>query len=372
VAKPGSFSHRCVEIGPLVGRLVHLTTPGRCQSATGPRADRALLGAGRTGPAGPACRLGRLLTCRFVDHYEPPADRPSDFAIGPDFRFVDAHVHLWDHARDELSWVLHDRGWEHPRLKGAWRLDQPKFSVPQYRSEVAGLGVVKMVHIQAATPDCGPAAETAWLQGLADVHGWPDAIVGPCDLTAPGAPDAIDQQVGYANFRGVRDIADGSLIGSPEWDRGYRALVGHGAVCDFMVTLDHFDQVLAVARRHPDATLVLEHAGLPVVSRLDAYFDQWRGALARLAVAPNVVIKISALSSGAVPNFFTDSIRRWVLTCIDLFGPDRCMFASNWPVDKLFVTYARLLATFRRIVEDLAPGEQQALFGSTAERVYRI
>jgi predicted TIM-barrel fold metal-dependent hydrolase len=334
-------------------------------------AGRALAEKGEKSRPKRACRLKRLLTCQAVHEYDPPADRPSDFAVGPDFRFVDAHVHLWDHARRELSWTLHDPGWEHPRLKGAWRLDRPAFSVPQYRSEVSGLGVVKMVHIQAAAAGCG-GAETAWLQELADVHGWPNAIVGPCDLAADDAGAAISEQLGYANFRGVRDTSDSSLIGSAGWLRGFRSLVEHGGVCDVMVSLDHFDQVLAAARRHPEATVVLEHAGLPVVSRLDAYFEQWRATLTRLATAPNVVCKISALSSGAVPNFFTDSIRRWVLTCIDVFGPDRCMFASNWPVDKLFVTYARLLAAFRQIVEDLTPGEQQALFGLTAERVYRI
>jgi predicted TIM-barrel fold metal-dependent hydrolase len=306
-----------------------------------------------------------------VHEYDPPAERPSDFAVAPGFRFVDPHVHLWDHSRAGLSWVLHDPAWEHPRLKGAWRLDEPRYSVPQYRTEVAGLGVEKMVHIQAASPGCGPA-ETAWLQGLADVHGWPNAIIGPCDLADPGASALIDEQARHANFRGVRDTADGSRIGSREWLDGFHSLLALGGVCDVMVPFDHFDQVLAVARRHPDATIVLEHAGLPVVSRLDAYFEQWRATLARLAAAPNVVCKVSALSSGAVPNFFTASIRRWVLTCIELFGPQRCMFASNWPVDKLFVTYARLLVSFRTIVEDFSPDDRRALFVATAERVYRI
>jgi predicted TIM-barrel fold metal-dependent hydrolase len=73
-----------------------------------------------------------------------------------------------------------------------------------------------------------------------------------------------------------------------------------------------------------------------------------------------------------VPMFFTDSIRRWVWVCIELFGPDRCMFASNWPIDNLFTTYPRLLATFRTITEDLTVDERDAVFAGTAERVYRI
>jgi predicted TIM-barrel fold metal-dependent hydrolase len=311
-----------------------------------------------------------------VAGYDPPPDRPSDFAVPAGFRFVDTHDHLFDPfdpAAAGLSWGFHDSGWEHPRLKGAHRLDDGRaFSVPQYRTEVAGLGTVKMVHVQAATTDAGPVAETAWLQSLADRHGWPNGIVAPCNLADPSAPDTLAQQAEFANFRGVRDLSDGSAIFTPPWAKGYHALISHGGTVDLMITLDHYDRVIEVAKRHPEATMVLEHCGLPVVSKLDAYYEQWRAALAPFRDKPNVVCKVSALSSAALPNFFADSIRRYVLTCIDTFGPDRCMFASNWPIDKLFVTYARLLAVFRGIVQDFTPAEQEAMFATTAERVYRI
>jgi predicted TIM-barrel fold metal-dependent hydrolase len=307
-----------------------------------------------------------------VHEYEPPPARPDDFAVPGGFRFVDPHIHLFDHAEPALSWGFHNPGWEHPRLKGSWRLDGDRWSVPQLRTLVSGLGVVKVVHVQAANAACGPVAETAWLQQLTDRYGWPNAIVGPCDLTATSAPDTLGRQAAYPAWRGVRDLADPSAIGSDEWLRGYGELLAQGGTCDLMVSHEYFDQVHRVAERFPDVPLVLEHAGLPVVSRLDSYFAQWRAALARLASAPNVVIKISALSSGAVPMFFTDSIRHWVRECIELFGPQRCMFASNWPIDNLFTTYPRLLATFRTIVEDLTDDQQDAVFAGTAERVYRI
>jgi len=109
-----------------------------------------------------------------------------------------------------------------------------------------------------------------------------------------------------------------------------------------------------------------------VVSKLDSYFEEWKSALARIATAENVVVKISALSSAAVPSFFTASIRRWVLTCLEHFGTERAMFASNWPMDNLFTTYPRLLASFRTLTEELTPAESDAVFAANAERVYRI
>lgn len=305
--------------------------------------------------------------------YEPPPSDPAHLAVPSGFRFVDAHVHLFDHAAPGLSWGFHDpNGYDHPRLKGAWRLDDEAFSVPQYRAETAGMGVEKLVHVQAADHELPPAAETAWLQSLADRYGMPNAIVGPCALAADDAAERIDAQAGFANFRGVRDLSDPAWIGSPGWERGYRALLAAGGTCDLMITKDHFALALDVARSHPDTVLVLEHCGLPVVSKLDAYQAAWREELARLAAAPNVVVKLSALSSAALPNFFTASITPWIRQCIELFGPERCMFASNFPIDRLFVTYSHLLHAFRTAVADLSSAEQSQLFAGTAERVYRI
>src|SRR5207248_5547394 len=126
-----------------------------------------------------------------------------------------------------------------------------------------------------------------------------------------------------------------------------------------------------VARRHPDVTIVLGHAGVPV-ERTDEYFAHWSSAMARVARADNVVCKISALASGADPHWTVSSIRRWVLGCIDAFGTDRCMFASNWPVDKLFGTYPRLLAAYQEIVGGFGADEREAMFAANAERIYRI
>jgi predicted TIM-barrel fold metal-dependent hydrolase len=93
--------------------------------------------------------------------------------------------------------------------------------------------------------------------------------------------------------------------------------------------------------------------------------------MTELATAENVVCKISALGS-ADPHWTAASIRPWVLGCVEAFGADRCMLATNWPVDKLFGTYERLLSAYVEIATELTPSEQQAIFSATAERVHRI
>ena len=118
-------------------------------------------------------------------------------------------------------------------------------------------------------------------------------------LADESAPSDVERQAEFANFRGVRDNADPARIDTKEFDRGLDVLAAAGAVCEFMITLDDYDAAIAVARRHPDVTFVLEHAGLPVVSRTDAYFAQWSEAVRHVARVGNVVCKISALSSAA-------------------------------------------------------------------------
>lgn len=285
--------------------------------------------------------------------------------------FVDAHVHFWDHAVEGLRWRWLEPGFEHPRLGGLTRLDAPRFAVEELRAEAGSCNVVKVVHVQAATRPYDPECETAWLQGLADRDGWPNAIVGDCRLAGPDAREVLERQARHRSFRGVRDLSAEADLGGPEFARGFAALASFGGVFELMVPWQRFEGAAALAARYPEVTLVVEHAGLPV-ERTDDYYDAWLPALKRLATAAEgSVCKISALA-GADPRWTADSLRRWVLGCIEAFGPERCMFASNWPVDRLFGTYEAFLGAYGEIVSGFTAGERLALFRGTAERAYRI
>jgi predicted TIM-barrel fold metal-dependent hydrolase len=307
-----------------------------------------------------------------MEGYEPPIADPADYAVPKTFRMVDAHVHWWDHADKTVSWGVSSRHWQHPRLMWAWRLDQERFSAPDYRAEAAPLGVTKVVHLQHATMEKPAAAETAWLQSVADRYEWPNAIMARGFLADPGAPKELETHAPYANFRGIRDCSDMSLIGTPQWIEGYKALLALGGICELMITHEHFDAMYQVAKQFSDRPIILCHAGIPVVSKLDDYQQAWRAGLRKLAQAPNVVVKMSGFSSGAPANFYAVTLRQWIRECVDAFGPERSMFASNFHIERLFVTLPKLFRTYRRAVEDYSPAEQEAIFVGTAERVYRI
>ena len=125
-----------------------------------------------------------------------------------------------------------------------------------------------------------------------------------------------------------------------------------------------------LAETFPDIVISLDHAGFPR-QRDPEYFAMWKRELADLAGAPNVVVKISGL--GMCDNAWTvESIRPWVLTCIETFGVERSFFGSNWPVDRLYSSYPDVLDAYAAIIADLSRPEQEALFFANAERIFRI
>jgi predicted TIM-barrel fold metal-dependent hydrolase len=283
--------------------------------------------------------------------------------------FVDAHVHFWDHSVPGLDWAWLRPDFTHPRLGELKRLDAPRYATEELRAETAGLAVSKVVHVQAARTD-DPIIETAWLQRLGDSTGWPSAIVGHCDLARTDVAAVVARHAAFDRFRGVRDIPAGTRLAEPALARAFDALERAGVSVEIMTSHEHFGALLHLVRTHPDLTVVVGHAGLPV-QRDDAYFDAWSAAMRRVGGEPNTVCKISALA-GAERSWTIAGIRRWVLACIEAFGPQRCMLASNWPVDKLFVGYGEFLEGMSDIAAELSVAERRAIFSETAERTYGI
>ena len=125
-----------------------------------------------------------------------------------------------------------------------------------------------------------------------------------------------------------------------------------------------------LARSRPETPIVLDHAGMPV-DRDEEGIQTWRKGLQQLAAAPNVVVKISGL--GATDwNWTVDSLRPFILETIDIFGVDRCMFASNFPVDKLYSDFNTLYAAFYSITDAFSRDEKRMLFHDNAARFYRL
>ena len=125
-----------------------------------------------------------------------------------------------------------------------------------------------------------------------------------------------------------------------------------------------------LARKFPNIPLVVDHCGEPD-GRTDDYFENWARGMRTVAEAENTWCKISGLGQSD-HDWTVEGIRRWVLHCIEAFGPERCFFGTNWPVDKLYSTFDVVIDAYTEITADFSPDEKTAIFSGNAEKLYRI
>ncbi len=287
--------------------------------------------------------------------------------------FTDAHVHFWDHSLPGVRWRFLEPDFDHPRLKGTQRLDAPRYSPEEMLAEAGEQAPSKLIHVQCAMATPDPTQETMWLDSLAEATGFPTAIVAGCQLRQPDAGDVLLANAAASSLvRGVRDLTISSGVDASEVRPAFDAAAEVDASVELMLPLEHYDSIARLAEEWPAVTLVLGHAGQPL-ERDQAYFDRWTAALAELADrVPNVVLKLSAIASSADPAWTAESIGPWVLGAIESFTAERCMLASNWPIDRLYGTYPRLIGAYRQIVSVLSEHDQAAVLHETADRVYRV
>jgi len=285
--------------------------------------------------------------------------------------FVDTHLHFWDLDEPDLhySWLMPDG--EDPLFgKRLEELKGTKYLADDYIAETRGANVTKAIHVQAAIGTTDPVSETKWLQAAADRTGFPHAIVAYANLKDPAVAQELERHCRYANTRGIRDFSEGDYLVDPDFQRGYALLEAFDLVASISVTWEAMAKARDLAGNFPGVPLVLDHCGEPS-ARDDAYFTNWRQGMRTLAEAENVVCKISGL--GMADNDWTiHSIRPWVLACIEIFGPDRCIFGTNWPVDNPYSTYDALIDAYTQLIADFSDAEQTAMFSKNAEQLYRI
>ncbi|MEZ5752099.1 MAG: amidohydrolase family protein [Paracoccaceae bacterium] len=295
-------------------------------------------------------------------------------------QIVDSHHHLWDLERNAYPWNKpedHDRGW------GDLSSLKRTFNVEHLRAEAAaaGLELLNSVHVQANWDPADPVGETRWLAEVAANTGLPGAIVAFADLSAENARDVIAAHCAFDGVRGIRQVlnrhedprlnrAPRDYLAESQWRRGFAALADHGLSFDAQIYHQQAKALAELAHAHPETTIILDHALMPA-ERDEANLAGWREAVALLSDCPNTVMKISGF--GMVDNRWTvDSIRPFVAHCLDRFGPERAMFGSNFPVDRLMADYGRIWSAFDTLTAEMGEDARDALFCGTATRVYRL
>jgi L-fuconolactonase len=281
-------------------------------------------------------------------------------------RIVDAHIHLWDPARaDWYPYLAGQHELNMGDISGMCRL----FDQPTYFSESASWNVVKFVHVAAASAPYSPD-ETAELDELADATGHPDAIIGgivPSDPIA-NTERLLDAQMKSPRFRGIRPM--GGMTTAVPGAEVLRALAERDLVFELMAHPEELEASAAALADWDNLTIVVEHAGWPRSDEPEEFKLWERGISALAALGDNVHCKLSGLTM-PLHTMEAHALRPWIEHCLASFGVDRCMFASNFPVDAMHGTFDELYGGFDRVTADLDAEARDKLFAGNAERLYR-
>jgi predicted TIM-barrel fold metal-dependent hydrolase len=291
---------------------------------------------------------------------------------------IDAHHHLWNLRACHYPWLM-ARGVT--RFFGDPTPIQKNYLVADLRDDAADYELAASVHVQVGVAPGDDLNETAWLQQTGDDTGLPSAIVAFCELDSPEAPQFLGAQLEFSRLRGARQIigrsdeedavtGSGKLVDNPVWRENLGLLGELGLSFDLQLTPGQVPRVAEALADTPDTDVALCHCGSPW-DQSRSGIESWREGLRLLASLPNVYCKISGF--GMFDHDWTvDSIRPIVESCIEIFGVERAMFGSNFPVDKLHASYSQVWSAYEEISAGLSVQEQELLFGDTARSFYRI
>jgi len=275
---------------------------------------------------------------------------------------IDAHHHLW-----HLGGML-DYGWLNgPGLDSIRRDFGPEDLQPLMRTA----GIDRSICVQTLAD----RDETRWALEQAERHPFLAGVVGWVDLQSDDCPRQVEEFRANPRFVGVRHVVhdepDVDFLIRPATLRGLRVLEARGVPFDLLIRPEHLHHVPTLARVCPDLWMVIDHLAKPPIR--SGRLDEWLGLLREAARCPNVLCKLSGMVTEADHRAWTVAdLRPFVAAALDLFGPDRLMFGSDWPVCLLAATYGQVHQAVEQLVGQLSPTETAAILGNTAARFYQL
>lgn len=287
---------------------------------------------------------------------------------------IDTHIHMWDLTDPTLQYDFLNPEMYHPLMtpEEQKRIGIPINGADQIRAVTQSAGVTSTVHVQCAVGIDDPVKETRWLEQnrLAGEH--PTSIVGHVDLAREDAGEQLDRHLAESNvFVGIRDFGHGvEYLNDPAWRKGIAALEARDLLCCLDLSVDRYRLARELTDAFPDCVFVVDHMGMSM-RRDEEYFEEWLRELRVFTDAPNVYCKISEQTL-VLRSWDPDNALKWMSGCLEVFGPYRCFFGSNWPPDSLHASYLELTNSYRSMTAQLSTDEQNAMNVETAARVFSI
>jgi len=298
-------------------------------------------------------------------------------AIRYDGPIIDTHHHIWQ--RKDVPWL------RDPPIKRSigdffgLRRDIP---VEEWMHDLVPHGVTKSVHV---TANWGPARaldETHWLQGIADRHGFPHGIVCQADLCDPDIDAHLKAQKQFPNLRGVRhqlhwdstplrqNVSRPDLCNTDAFRRGFALLEKYDLHFELQVFAAQAPYAVELIKAFPNVPFILLHSGM-LTDRTLEMIEMWRAALTSMAAFPNVHVKMSGLSMFN-PHWTVRDFRQVIRDTIQIFGVERTIYGSNFPLEKLHASYTDLIEAYRTVLSEYPVDDQRRIFHDNAVAFYRL
>ena len=271
---------------------------------------------------------------------------------------ADAHFHVWDPQQHYYPWLCDPQ--PIPFRYGDYRALRRPYLVDDYRADSREWQVVRGVYVEAEWDPRDPLGEMNFIAGVRK-GGFPTVAIAQAWLDREDCAAVLEAQARHPFVRGIRHKPKPGMMDDAKWRQGYARLAPLGLHFELQAPWRQLEEAARLAGDFPDTTIVLNHTGLP----LDPEIQPWEQAMAKLAVHPNVAVKISGLGN-------VTRKREVVLATIGRFGAGRSMFASNFPVDSLRHTFSGIFSEFEAITRGFPAAERRALFHDNAVRIYRM
>ncbi len=280
----------------------------------------------------------------------------------PGFPIIDTHVHFWDGDEVPISWQ-----------KGL-PIDRP-FRPSDFDADSGDVDLEAIVFVEANVAPPHHVAEADFVTRLAAEDPRIKAIVAHAPLDAPTVADDLAALAERPLVRGIRHLVQGqdaeALTTSEAFRGGLRLLPRHGFHFELCILHDQFAPVLRLVEAMPEVTFVLDHIAKPGIKA--GQREPWWTEIATLATFPNVTCKLSGVVTEADHEAWTeDQLRPYIERVIQVFGPDRLMFGSDWPVMRLATDYVRWVEIVDRALSGFGAADRHKVFIENAMRVYRI
>ncbi len=272
---------------------------------------------------------------------------------------IDSHHHFWDLSKFDYSWM------------GEGSPLAVNYGPDELRPLIKAAGVDYTVIVQAAQD----VDEARWLLEIAEQNDFVAGVVGWVDLTDPNVGETLDELQQSEYFKGVRHVWEGE--DDPSWLytsgalNGLKEIESRGLCYDFLVKPPNLPYVPQIMKEVPRLRAVIDHIAKPLIK--DGAMEPWLSDIRKIATINGVRCKVSGMVTEADhENWTADDLRPYVHHILGMFGYDRLMFGSDWPVSTLAAPYEKVAGTARELLASLRPREKDAVFGGVAKAFYRL